>query len=310
MQAYTFDMTQQWPQLSVLELFVAVIEHGSLGAGARATGVAQPNASRAIAELEARLGAPLLIRHPRGSRPTPLGLELAGRARDLLTQAAGLTEWIAHGTGPQHTECRITASMTIAETLLPTWIAEARRRSPQTLFHITVANSRAVLDALQRGQADLGFVETPEVPVGVNTHVVHEDELVIAVPPHHPWARHTTDSPVTLAELAETPLVVREHGSGTREAIDALLSRKGAQLIVEQELSSNAAVRVAGLSGAGPIALSELALSTQLRDGSLVRVTYEGQGTPRPLTAAWIGPHQLTGIASELVQIARGVRPI
>lgn len=301
MAAYAFDMKQAWPNLQVLELFVAVVQHGSLGAGARAVGMAQPNASRAIAELETRVGSPLLVRHPRGSRATPLGLALADRARTLVDGASELTEWIdhAHHAGPS--TCRVGASMTIAESLLPAWIAEVKRRAPRAVLHIEVANSRNVLADLQQGRINLGFVETPEVPVRVNTHVVHEDELVIAAPPGHELATH--DGAVSLADLARTPLVVREPGSGTRDALEALFTGHPKHAIA-QELGSNAAVRVAALSGAGPAALSELALQRHLDDGSLVRIAHEGEGVRRPLTAVWAGPQRLTGLAAELVHVA------
>src|SRR5699024_10486026 len=137
----------------------------------------------------------------------------------------------------------------------------------QVRVDVRVLNSAQVLDKVQDGDLQLGFVETPHTPVRLNAKVVHEDELVVVVGPSHEWAsRHGT---ISLQELAETPLVVRERGSGTREALEELL---GGHVPVEpaQVLNSNAAIRVAVASGAGPAALSRLALRSQLASGELL----------------------------------------
>lgn len=294
-------MTDAWPNLNVLELFVAVADEGSVGAGARKVGMAQPNASRSLAELEAGLEAALLERSPRGSTPTSTGWALADQARELLEAAQRFNDWRRHSGGSNTLELRVGASMTIAETLLPAWLAEARRRLPQLRAEVQVLNSTQVLHEVQKGTLQLGFVETPHVPVRLNAMVVQEDELLLVVSPHHEWAGRS--GKISLRELAETPLVVREPGSGTREALQEVLAGFAAAEPV-QALGSNAAVRVAVASGAGPAMLSRLALQAQLASGELLRVPFEGQGISRPLTAVWSGPQRLAGAASVLVAVA------
>ena len=301
MGLYDSDMGDRWPNLQILELFVAVVDEGSVGAGARKVGMAQSNASRAIAELEAGLKTALLERSPRGSAPTARGLLLADQARELLDSARRFNDLVRSGQGSETMELRVGASNTIADTLLPAWLAELNRRLPQARVEIQVQNSAQVIQDVERGTLQLGFVETPNVPVRLNALVVQEDELVVVVPPSHDWANRT--SRVGLRELAETPLVVREPGSGTREALQELLAGYDTAAPA-QVLGSNAAVRVAVTAGAGPAALSELAVRTQLASGELLRVPFEGQGISRPLTAVWAGPRRLSGVAAELVAVA------
>ncbi|MCQ1948101.1 LysR family transcriptional regulator [Arthrobacter sp. zg-Y1116] len=295
-------MAHTWPNLSVLELFVAVVDEGSVASGARKLGMAQPNASRAIAELEADLKTPLLERSPRGSAPTAMGLLLADSARELLEAAQRFNSVVRSGRSGETLELRVGASLTIADMLLPAWLAELKRRLPQARIDVRVENSAQVIEEVQRGTLQLGFVETPNLPVRLNALVVREDELVVVVDPNHEWANRTR---ITLQELAETPLVVRESGSGTREALQEVLAGYD---VVEpaQVLSSNAAVRVAVAAGAGPAVLSELVVRDQLASGELLRVPFEGEGITRPLTAIWSGPRRLTGVAAELVAVAAG----
>lgn len=301
MELYACHMGETWPNLQVLELFVAVVDEGSVGAGARKVGMAQPNASRAIADLEAELNAALLDRSPRGSVPTARGLLLADQARELLDAARRFTEEVRASGGNGALKLRVGASNTIADTLLPVWLAALKRRLPQASVEVQVANSAQIIQEVQRGSLQLGFVETPNVPVRLNAMVVREDELVVVVSPDHEWANRR--GAISLQELAQTPLVVREPGSGTREALQEVLA--GYDVAgPAQVLGSNAAVRVAVAAGAGPAALSQLAVRNQLASGELLRVPFEGQGIGRPLTAVWSGPRRLSGAAAELVTVA------
>lgn len=301
MGTYTFHMSFPWPNLQALELFIAVVDEGSVGAGARKVGIAQPNASRLVAQLEASTKTSLLERSPRGSVPTPRGVLVADQARDVLDAARGFLDWLHSGQSEDIVELRVGASMTIAETLLPAWLATLKGLLPMVRVDVHVMNSSGVLEEVQKGAIQLGFVETPHVPVRLNAMVVQEDELVVAVSPTHEWASRRGS--VSLQELAETPLVVRERGSGTREALQELLA---GYVPVEpvQVLGSNAAVRVAVASGAGPAALSKLALRDQLSSGELLRVPLQDRVPNRPLTAVWPGPRRLSGPAAELVAVA------
>ena len=128
-----------------------------------------------------------------------------------------------------------------------------------------------------------------------------EDELVVVVAPDQPGALRA--QPLELAELAETPLVVREGGSGTRDAFEELVP-SAARTPPVQELGSNAAVRVAVASGAGPAVLSMLAVRSPLAAGELHRVPLAGRRPRRPLTAVWRGRRQLSGPAADLVAVA------
>lgn len=278
---------------------MAVADHGSLSAAARALGMAQPNASRSVARLERRLGLRLLHRSTGGSTLTPGGVlvvewsrTLLGAADDLVRNATTLSQ---EGSGA----LTVTASQTIAEQLLPGWLAALRATSPAVRVDVHVANTTTVLSELHSGEADLGFIEGP-IPRG-SAHVttVGEDELVLVVAPTHPWARRRR--PISPADLQDGSLITREPGSGTRRVLDEAL---GTPVRPHLELGSNAAVRVAVLSGAGPAVLSRLAVKDALAAGTLVEIHLDGLDLHRRLRAAWTGPRHLSGPAAHLVRIA------
>lgn len=301
MGSYPVDMAQ-WPDLHALELLVAVADHGSLTAAAREVRMAQPNASRTMSRLERHLRVPLVVRSTRGSRLTPAGLVVVDWARDVLASARVLTDGAA-SLDPSHTaSLRVAASQTIAEHLLPVWLATWRVREDPAPVTVAVRNSAEVIHAVLEGDAGLGFIEDPQRPRGVQSEVIGADELILVVAPAHPWARRRL--PVGPDELAGEPLVTREPGSGTRVALTRAL-RDRVQTPPAMELPSNAAVRVSVLSGVAPAVLSRLAVADALAARTLVAVPTRDLDLRRPLRAVWSGPRRLQGAARDFVGVAR-----
>lgn len=286
--------------MAAIELLVAVADHGSLSAGARAVGMAQPNATRSIARLERRLGVPLLHRSTAGSTITPAGLLVVDWARQLLTSARALLDGAASLAVDGAAHLTVAASQTIAEHLLPRWLSQFRERHPDTTVTVGVHNTSSVLDRVRRGRCDLGFVEGPRAPKDVHSVTVAQDELVLVVAPDHPWAGRR--KPVPTAELGQEGLVTREQGSGTRTALETEL---GGPVSTTLALTSNAAVRVAVQAGTGPAVLSRHAVTDALAAGTLVEVPAQGLPIKRSLRAVWTGPRRLTGPAAELLAVAR-----
>ena len=312
-------MVTTWPDLATLELLVALADEGSLSAAARRCGVAQPNASRSIARLERGLGLSLIHRATTGARVTTDGLLVVEWARATLEAARALETGVAALRARTQAPLVVMASQTVAEHLLPGWIAGwqhaaggagAGGASPHDPslgetrgISVAVGNTTEVLAAARGGEVDLGFIEGPGAPRGLNSVVVAHDDLVLVVAPQHPWAAR---SRVRAEELAATPLVARESGSGTRVA----LRRALAPLDVAPPalaLASNAAVRVSAAAGTAPAVLSRLAVDDALRAGTLVEVGVDGVDLTRNLRAVWAGPRRLTNpAAAALLATAAG----
>ncbi|MFI6902641.1 LysR family transcriptional regulator [Nonomuraea sp. NPDC050394] len=295
------------PDLDSLKLLVDVGELGSLGRAARAAGIAQPSASKRIAQLERRLGLPLLERTPRGSALTAEGKMVAGWASQVLSAAQELMRAAAAVRLSEAAHLRVASSMTVAEYLVPRWLGEFQNREPDVQVGLDVVNSAEVAALVLAGadgtprSVELGFVEGPNVPEGLDSRVVGTDRLVVVVAPGHPWARRRTV--LRGAELAATPLVVREPGSGTRETLD-LAFRDLHQASPRLELGSNSAVKGAASAGAAPAVLSGYAVEADLATGRLVEVPLAGLNLVRSLRAVWRRGRTLPSPAATLLSIA------
>ncbi|WP_214413638.1 LysR family transcriptional regulator [Sphaerisporangium fuscum] len=295
-------MTPRWPDLASLELLLLVAEQGSLGKAAKLHGITQASASRRLDTLERELGVPLLHRSTTGSRLTPQGRVVVDWARSALAAADDLVAGVRALRRQRDASVRVAASMTVAEYLMPGWLAALRRALPEVEVGLRVVNSGVVCRMAQDGDIDVGFVESPSIPQGLASRRVAQDRLVVVVAPRHPWARRR--APLAFADLAATPLVVRELGSGTRLALDRLLAGRDVAAPA-LELSSNAAVKVAVEAGVAPAVLSVLTVASELREGRLVEVPVPDLDLRRPLRAVWRGRTRLSGAAAELVRLAR-----
>ncbi len=114
------------PDLAALEVLLGVAAAGSLNGAARQAGVSQQAVSARIAAMEAQTGVTLVHRTPRGSSLTAEGIVIAEWAARLLDVAAGLDAGIAALRADRRARLRVSASSTIAEQLLPAWLASFR----------------------------------------------------------------------------------------------------------------------------------------------------------------------------------------
>jgi molybdate transport repressor ModE-like protein len=293
------------PDLAALTLLLDVAQAGSLNQAAHRAGISQQAASSRVRSMEAQTGVVLLHRTPRGSRLTTEGEVIAEWAAQLLDAAARMDAGIAALRAARHSRLRVAASSTIAEQLLPAWLASFRAaRGLAGEIVLTAANTEMVIAAVTAGQADIGFIEGPRTPHTLRSRVIGHDRLTVVVAPGHPWARRRR--PVSAAELASTPLLSREGGSGTRDtltaALAAALGPSAAQAPAALSLSTTAAVRAAVLAAAGPAVISELAVTEDLTEGRLREIPVPELDLHRDLRVIWDGAKlPPPGLARDLI---------
>lgn len=303
--------TETVRDLSALRAFREVGRHGSIAAAAVVLGTTQQALSARMRTLERTTGLHLLTRTPAGSHLTDQGKLVLGWAEEVLDAADRLEAGIVSiRSGVTH-RLTIAASQTNAEHLVPHWLielraAETERGLPSTVAELLVANSTVVIDLVRDEKAELGFIETPHLPAGLAMRHVRDDELLVVVAPAHRWAHRAR--PLTLPELAATPLVMREAGSGTRDTLTEYLAACDPPLTARPaiELGTSAAVRSAIAAGVAPGVLSRLAVRDDLVLGRLAAVEIDGPPLHRELTAVW--RQELSPEGERLLTVATGVK--
>ena len=110
------------------------------------------------------------------------------QGRGLRAAADVLEAGIASLRSDHAARLHVAASLTVAEHLLPGWLVVLASTHPDTALSLTAGNSDATASAVLAGEADLGFIEGPDLPVGLSAQVVAIDRLAVVVTPSHPWA--------------------------------------------------------------------------------------------------------------------------
>ena len=292
-----------------LKAFLAVVDAGSLSAASGVLGLSQQAISARIRRLEVDTGMTLLTRSPTGSVLTANGTLVAEWAGTLVESAdrfVGLLDSLR--ADPQH-PIRVAASLTVAEHLAPSWLVRLREErnalEKATPISFEAANSQGVIRSVRDGSVAMGVIETPRIPDDLASRTVATDELVLVVGPRHPWS--TRRGGVSASELARTPLVTRESGSGTRSMLEHALASQDEPLALvapAAELPTNSAIRSTVVAGNDPAVLSILAVADDLKLGRLRQVRIERMRIIRPLTAVWRRDAPLPPVVSELLGIA------
>lgn len=306
------------PDLDSLELLLYVAATGSYGEAGRRAGISQQAVSTRMKSTERLVGVALFESGPRGTRLTDAGALVAEWAERILEVVGRLDAGLAALRKDEAGRLKVAASQTVAEFFMPRWLMALRRSyqpggdrsvSPQgeLSVRLTVANSVDVAAMVLAGEADVGFCEGPDIPLGLASVQVASDELFVVVAPAHPWARRTR--PLGPAELAGTPLVQREASSGTRGTLAMALGAQGLSPAEPlMELSSISAIRAAVVAGAGAAVISSLAVAEDLASGRLVRIGLDGVDLGRSMRAIWRESSKMPRAARGLVDAAQRAR--
>jgi DNA-binding transcriptional LysR family regulator len=214
--------TPAGPDLNELRGFCVAADLGTLGRAAVRLRVSQPSLSKRLASLEAKVGARLLDRSPRGVALTAAGRRLYRHARPLLEAADQVGEVMA-GIRQTGAVVRLAASHSASEAFVAALLTRLHA-SEKLAVELVTANSQVVRGLVSEGRADVGVAasrpnSTPNP--GVRETELVQDAIVCAVPPGHPWAAR---GQVSRKRFLATPMVVRDPSSNARWTVDAVLA--------------------------------------------------------------------------------------
>lgn len=256
------------------QVFVSIADAGTTAAAGTQLALSQSATSAALNELENQLASPLFDRIGRRLVLNAQGRALLDPARALLAAAVDLERLAGVGqiqAGAQPLLLRLGASTTIGNYLLPTRVAALLADNPQAQVDLRIGNSADVVAAVQRLEVDLGLIEGPCHESGLQVLPWQRDELVIVAATAPGTARMEIDV------LAQARWLLREPGSGTREAVEQALLPHLHHFARAMQLGSTEAIKQAAAAGLGLACLSRHAVADLLALGTLTVVN-----TPLP----------------------------
>lgn len=254
-----------------LEAFCKVYERLSFSRAGDDLFLSQPTISAHIQTLEKELGVRLFDRMGRTVLPTPAGKALYARATDIF-RLVDLAKAEVHGLMHRVTgEVILGASTIPAGSLLPGLLAAFLKGYPDVSIRMQTGDSAAIIQAVSQGECMLGVVGARPDHAELTATFLCNDELVCVAAPEFSTA--TTVLP--LEDRLAQPWIMREPGSGTRQAMEQALSRAGKdvrELRQAIEVASTQALLACAAAGMGLAVTSRLAAQQLLTRGELVEV--------------------------------------
>ena len=255
--------------LRQLQIFSAIAEAGTTTAAGEALGLSQSAVSAALGELESLLGMGVFDRIGRR-------LVLNGHGRALLPEARALLvgmddierRFRLGGAAGAPVRWRVGASTTIGNYLLPSRIADLREGNGQAHVDLLIGNTREVSGAVQRLEVDIGLIEGPCHEPGLQASQWQDDELVIVYGQRHRQAAGLHKG-ADMAQLRAACWLLREPGSGTREATEQALLPHLHGFAEVLQLGGTEAIKQGAVAGLGLACLSRHAVADLVALGRL-----------------------------------------
>jgi DNA-binding transcriptional LysR family regulator len=265
-----FDLRQ-------LEVFRKVVELGSFSKAAKAVFLAQASVSERIATLENLVGTRLLDRLGRLVAPTKAGEVLYKHAVLLLDMKKTACLEMQEFLGMKQGEIHMGGSTIPGEYILPKLLGRFRQKYPLVSVSLTVGDTIEIITRVLEGEFELGVVGSKSPHASLICHQLWKDELVLAVPAQHRWAKKKK---ISVEELSEEPFIFRETGSGTFNILEGYLKAAGSKgfesLQPVARFGTSTAVKEGIKAGLGVSILSSRAIDTELKTGILAALKVKG----------------------------------
>jgi DNA-binding transcriptional LysR family regulator len=260
-----------------LKVFCTVAETKSFSKASEIIRLTQPAVSLQIQALEEIYGTKLFNRSGCIITLTKAGEMLYKYAKEINNLYTSAEKEIGGVTGQVKGVVSVGASSTIGNYVLPSVIAEFKRKYPKVGVHIHIGNTKNVIEFLNAANIDVGLVEGDVKKQKLTIEKLIPDEMVLIMSPLHPWAKRAN---ISVLEIPKEPFILREEGSGTRQMIEKHLSKHGISphnIKVAFIMGSTESIKGAVEEGLGVSIVSRWATKKETRYGSLKTATFKEQ---------------------------------
>ncbi|GAA3925673.1 LysR family transcriptional regulator [Litoribacillus peritrichatus] len=248
-----------------LEVFLAAAHFQNITKAADSLAMSQSAASSALKDIESQFDLPLFDRIGKRLQLNEQGRLIRPKAEQLLEQAKELERIMAQHKDAGH--LKVGATLTIGNYLAVATMAEMMQEQPDAEVTLSVANTSEIGQKVLNFEIDIGLIEGELQHQDLDLIPWRDDELVVFCAPSHPLADQlqTTDR-----QLKEAEWILRESGSGTRQAFDRAMHGILPEIQVKLELEHTEAIKRAVEAGLGVGCLSRVVLEDAFKRGSLI----------------------------------------
>jgi len=288
--------------LRQLQVFEAVARLGSFTRAAEELHLAQPTVSMQLKKLADTVGMPLVEQTGIRIHLTDTGREVYAACHEVFRAMADLEMKVADLKGVKRGRLRL-GVITSAKYLAPHLLGHFGRLHPGIDFSLKVTNREHLLERIANHEDDLYILGQPPPGLEVEAHPLVPNPLVVMAGRDHPL---TGVPNISLKRLVEEPFILRESGSGTRDAVFRRLEEQGMPApVVRMELSSNESIKQAIVAGLGITVLSLHSLALEGTNGPIAVLDVKGFPIQRHWYLAHSRGHKPSVVAQTFLDFVR-----
>lgn len=283
--------------LQQLRTFRVVAQQRSYSRAAQLLYLSQPGVSLQVRALEQSIGMPLFERSGRQLRLTEAGVALLDYADRILSLVDESQQALEELGNARRGIVRVAASTTAGIYIVPRALGGFHQQNPGVRLTLDVVNRFTVADRLLRDEVDVAVMGLIEDAHDLQVEPFLPNELVVIAPPRHPLARRKV---VTVADLANETLLLREQGSGTRTDIERMFAKGQLSMKLGMELRSSGAIKQAVAADLGIAIIPLHAIELELLAKRVVTLNVEGFPIRRDWSIARRAGRRLSAAANAL----------
>lgn len=264
--------------LRQLEVFLATAHFQNISKAADSLAMSQSAASSALKELEQQFDILLFDRVGKRLQLNEQGRLIRSRAEALLEQAKEVEQALM-----QHKDAgpvKVGATLTIGNYLAVSILSDLLQQHPDAEVNLSVANTQQIMQQVLNYDIDIGMIEGEIQHPELDIIPWRNDDLCIFCSPQHPLANRQT---LTDADILQYPWVLRESGSGTRQAFDRAMHGILPQINITLELQHTEAIKRAVSADLGLGCLSRITVEDAFKRGDLIELAMPQRDFKRTL---------------------------
>ena len=283
--------------LHQLKVFEATARHGSFTRAAEELYLTQPTVSIQVKQLTKAVGLPLFEQIGKRLYLTQAGKKLLETCQEIFQGLSQFEMSIADLKGMKQGKLSI-AVITTAKYFVPRLLGPFCKRYPGIDISLKVTNHQNIQERMLNNKDELFiFSQLPSQP-DLKTYPFLDNPLVVIAPTDHPLAGKQN---IPIDALNNEPFIMREPGSGTREAVQKLFAANNIDVKVRLELGSNEAIKQGIAGGLGVSVLSQHTIISEGTTGEFAILDIEGFPIPRQWYVGHLAGKQLSVVAESFL---------
>ncbi len=283
--------------LHQLQIFLEIVEKGSVTKASEALFLTQPAVSIQLKKFQDQFPLPLTEIIGRKLYVTDFGREIAEAAQKILSEVSAIDHKINQYQGKLAGKLSISVVST-GKYLMPYYLSDFVNAHPAIDFKMDVTNKLKVVRDLEENKVDFALVSVLPDHLNLEKLPLLTNSLYLVGGSDREQLREGKKEMI----FTQQPLLYREHGSATRNAMEAFIEGKNLPVKKKIELTSNEALKQAVIAGLGYSIMPMIGIKNAIDTGSITIISYKGLPIKTQWNLVWLKRKKLSPVAQAFIE--------